>query len=216
VLNTAAGAGSFVGGGGFDGTDNSGNQARGAASTVAGGWGNVITTTGAFATIGGGMSNTASGSRATVPGGEDAQASHYGEFAFASGAFSVGGDAQTSLYVLRRQTTNANTTELMLDNSSSRITIASGRTVSFDVLVVARSTTGLSAGYHMYGVIENVSGTTALVGTLTKITLGEDAPAWDANAEADNTNDALVIKVSGAASTTIRWVATVRTAEVAN
>ena len=68
----------------------------------------------------------------------------------------------------------------------------------------------------MYGVIENVSGTTALVGTLTKITLGEDAPAWDANAEADNTNDALVIKVSGAASTTIRWVATVRTAEVAN
>ncbi len=32
--------------------------------------------------------------------------------------------------------------------------------------------------------------------------------------EADDTNDALVIKVTGAAATTLRWVATVRTAEV--
>jgi hypothetical protein len=43
--------------------------------------------------------------------------------------------------------------------------------------------------------------------------LGEDDSAWDATVEADNTNDALVIKVTGSASATIRWVATVRTTE---
>ena len=44
--------------------------------------------------------------------------------------------------------------------------------------------------------------------------LAEDASAWDVAVEDDNTNDALVIKVTGANSTDIRWVATVMTTEV--
>lgn len=136
--------------------------------------------------------------------------------AYADGKFANVGDAQTSTYVLRKQTTDGAQTEIFLDASSNRITIASGRTVTFDILIAARSTTGSSAGYQIYGVIENVSGTTALIGAITKTVLGEDVAAWDATTEADDTNDALVIKVTGAASTTIRWVTTVRTAEVAN
>jgi len=81
--------------------------------------------------------------------------------------------------------------------------------------VVARSSGAASAGYRAYGVIENAGGTTAFIGTPTVTTLGEDATGWDVAVEADDNNDALVIKVTGAAATTIRWVATVRTAEVA-
>ncbi|HJZ69336.1 MAG TPA: hypothetical protein VKF81_14530 [Blastocatellia bacterium] len=47
-----------------------------------------------------------------------------------------------------------------------------------------------------------------------KQVLGANDPFWDVNVEADDTNDALVIKATGVGSTTIRWVATVRTVEV--
>jgi hypothetical protein len=83
--------------------------------------------------------------------------------------------------------------------------------------VAARSTApvGLSAGYHVRGVIENDAGATSFIGVPTVTPLGEDVGAWDVTVEADNTNDALAIKVTGAAATSIRWVAVVRTAEAA-
>jgi hypothetical protein len=78
--------------------------------------------------------------------------------------------------------------------------------------VAARGLTN-SAGYQIKGVIENNSGTTTLVGSATTTTLGEDVASWNAIASASNTNSALVINVTGDASTN-RWVATVRTTEV--
>ena len=134
----------------------------------------------------------------------------------ASGAFIYTGDAQTSTYVLRNTTTGSAQTELFLDGSSQRITIDGGRTVTFDILVVARSDLGLSAGYRIVGVIENQGGTTAFIGGVpVPTTLGEDVGAWDVAVAADDANDALEVKVTGAAATTIRWVASVRTVEVA-
>ena len=86
--------------------------------------------------------------------------------------------------------------------------------MTFDILVVARSDGGASAGYRVEGVVENVGGATGFIGTPTVTTLGEDVAAWDVAVQADDTNDALVINVTGAAATNIGWVATVRTAEV--
>ncbi len=85
----------------------------------------------------------------------------------------------------------------------------------FRILVVARSSSHASAGYHIRGVVENTGGATAFVGTPAVTPLGEEVAAWNVAVEADDTHDGLVIKVTGAAGTTIRWVATVRTAEVA-
>jgi hypothetical protein len=140
--------------------------------------------------------------------------------AYASGRFSADGDAQTSLFVLRRTTTNATPAELFLDGSGARITVPSGRTMTFDILITARGVQplvgALSAGYHIRGVIENGGGTTAFIGGVpATTTLGEDVPAWDATVEANDTLDALVIKVTGAAAILVRWVAVVRKAEVA-
>ena len=56
----------------------------------------------------------------------------------------------------------------------------------------------------------------AFIGTPTKTTLGEDDPVWDVDLVADDANDALVIKgFSNSSGDTIRFVATVRTVEVA-
>jgi len=81
---------------------------------------------------------------------------------------------------------------------------------------VARRTDadGESSSYTIQGGIDNNAGTTALVGTPFMLDLAEDTAAWVVEAAADNTNDALIINVTGQATKTIKWVAFVHTAEV--
>lgn len=167
-----------------------------------------------YATVGGGLTNTANADYSTIPGGNGASAIRYGEMAYASGPFADSGDAQTSLYVLRQQTSNATLTEMFLDGSSERITLADNRVMTFDMLVVATHLYSSSAaGYQVTGVIRNINGTTSFVGTPVVTTLGENLSGWDVQVTADDTLDALVVKVQGSAGTTIRWVASVRTVE---
>jgi hypothetical protein len=169
--------------------------------------------------IGGGHFNVAEAPLSTIPGGAGAVASKYGQLAYASGSFAgnfaTGGDAQMSMYVLRNSTTNSTQTEVFLDGGSSRMGLSSGSSWTFDILIVGRNSTGDSAHYQIVGGIKNDSGTTVFVGTPVKTVLGEDVAGWDVTVSADDTNDALVIKVTGDSST-IRWVATVRTVEVKN
>ena len=188
------------------------NTADGYAGFVGGGHYNFAS--GTYTAIAGGNYNSAEGDYSTVPGGYAARATHYGEMSYASGGFSLRGDAQMSFYVLRREKTCLSGIwyNLYLDGDSERITIPSGRTVTFEALVVGRTQAGESAGYIIQGVIENVGGTTTLLASQTT-TLGEDDAAWDAKAEADDEEDVLAILVHGN-DETIRWVATVRTAEV--
>ena len=150
----------------------------------------------------------------------DAHASHYGEQAYASGAFQYPGDAQASVYLLRGVSTGivdqlkqAGWAELFLDGASERITVPEGRSLTFDILVVARDGSGTSFGCRIEGVIENEGGTTQFVGGGPANTfLGRDDLAWDIRAVADDTNDALIVEVQGAVGA--RWVASVRTVEV--
>jgi len=68
--NLAGDAGSFIGGGGFDGTTFSGNVILGNAAAIGGGIGNIIPSGGTYAFIGGGTGNTNSGLLATIGGGQ--------------------------------------------------------------------------------------------------------------------------------------------------
>jgi len=198
-------AGATVGGGYV-------NTASGSCATVSGGYGN--TASGARATVGGGRTNTASGTYSTVPGGRYANASHYGEMAYASGSFAATGDAQASLYVLRRTSTGTAYTELFLDGSGQRITIPDNRAMAFEILVVGHDNTdNQAAGYRFWGIIKNVGGTVSFVESVDKDQKKDDDDSWDARVQADDTNDALVIEARGN-NETVRWVATVRTSEV--
>ena len=206
-----AGGGNFATvGGGYQ------NTAHSVAATVGGGYLNIADST--RATVGGGAFNTASGEYATVPGGHGAAATHYGEMAYASGVFALRGDAQTSLYVMRIERTceSGMWYDLYLngnDTPSQFLTVASGRTFAFEALVVGRTEAGESAGYYIRGVVENVGGTVGFIGTPVVTTLGEDDTAWNVQTVASDTYDALFIQVQGNGEI-IRWVATVRTAEV--
>jgi hypothetical protein len=187
------------------------NDATADYITVGGGYNNDAS--GDYATISGGQGNNVTGELATVPGGGSAKASLYGQMAYASGEFYNPGDAQAGLYVLRNSTYLTSQVELFLDGASERLVLASGRTLTFDILVVARTPGGQSAGYSVQGIIENYAGFTNFIGTPTVTTLGEDRD-WDVTVEADDTNDALVIKVVDEQDYNVRWVATVRTVEV--
>jgi hypothetical protein len=189
------------------------NQADYDYSTIAGGQGNYGWSK--YASIGGGSDNTAYADYSTVPGGKSARTSHYGELAYASGDWSGIGRAQTSLYVLRNSTTTSASTELFLDGSSQRITLADGRALVFEIQVVAVSDTGIGAGFRIWGVLRNYGGDTTMLGASgAVIGASPAASTWNAVASADNSSDALVVHVTGSNGVNIRWVATVRTTEV--
>jgi hypothetical protein len=193
------------------------NEATADYATVGGGGSNEAVAYGA--TVGGGLWNSASGSFATVPGGFRAKASHYGQMAYASGQFYVVGDAQTSVYVMRiERTCSAGVWyDLYLDGNAADpanyLTIADGQTMVFHVLVVGREdpTTGNeSAGYYIYGVVENVGGTATLL-NWWHVIIWRDDTNWDV--QVATLNDALFVQVTGNGEN-IRWVARMETAEV--
>lgn len=200
---------SVIGGG-------SANQiaASSVVATIAGGRNNYVgISTGG--TVGGGHGNRAENQFATVPGGLDARATLHGQLAYAGGNFAAPGDAQTSLYVLRLATADSTPSELFLDGANQRLKLPDNSVWTFDILVVARSDGASGAGYRITGVIKhNALGLTTFIGTPTVTTLGEQIAGWDAAVEADDVNDALVIRVTGASGVNVRWVASVRTVEV--
>ncbi len=193
-------------------------ETQASQSVISGGQLNKIQSGARGATIAGGANNLIHTNAyfASIPGGWHARATHQGQLAHASGRFATDGDAQTSTHILRRQTTDATTTDLLLDGftSTELLTIPAAAAWTFEVQIVGRTQGGQTAGYNLRGVIENVVGVTALVGTVDVAMTKEDVAAWNATAVADNINDALAIRVTGVAATTIRWVATVRTTEV--
>jgi hypothetical protein len=204
-LNAASGGYATIGGG--DRNTASGNRA-----TVGGGY--LNTASGLTATIGGGANNTASGAYATIPGGFRAQATRYGQLAYASGMFANPGDAQSSLYVLRNTTSSATPTPLYLDGTSAQITVPAGRTLTFEILVTARNNAADSAGYRCLGVVEGGAGGATLLTPAACSVLYEDLAGWDVTMVTSGSN--LVIQALGGGSgNPVRWVAVVRTAEVA-
>ena len=145
-------------------------------------------------------------------------ANKQGQRAFAPGRFAANGDAQASELVVRRSTTTATQSELFLDGSSSRITIANDTTWAFEAFIVARRTDAdnESAAYRITGCIDRNTNaaSTALVGSPTVTVISEDTAAWDVDAVADTTNGSLNFRVTGEAAKTIRWVGWVRLTEV--
>lgn len=101
---------------------------------------------------------------------------------------------------------------LYLDGSGTSLLVADGQTVTFNILVVGRSSAGESAGYSFWGAIENQGGTLTVVSMNPFV--AEDDATWGARVIASDPLDALTVQVLGDGVTAIRWVATVRTAEV--
>jgi len=185
------------------------------ASTIGGGDLNTISASATNATISGGRANLVDTSApyAAIPGGQQARATNYNQYAFASGAFSQAGDAQHSQYVLRNTSVGNGQIELFLDGVAREIVLWPNSILTFDILITGGNGTD-SAGYQVRGVIENNAGGINLVGAPSITTLGEDIAAWSVTVQADPADTALIILVTGSGNVPVRWVAHVRTSEV--
>lgn len=175
------------------------------------------TVTGANAvSIGSGNTATAANALATGAGSKTAIS---GAEVRANGYFTAAGDAQAGKYVLRNSTTTATVTEVFTDGSAGRLVLPNNTTWSYSALITGRRTdaTGENGGWKIEGVVtrDGNAASTALVGNRSKTILTRPS-GWDVNVSVDTTNGALIFTVTGEASKTIRWVATVTTTEITN
>jgi len=197
------------------------NTSQGFRGFIGGGYDNNIGSGAQHATVSGGRENVIENSAdgGTIPGGEGARATRYGEQAYASGSFAQPGDAQASNFVLRNTTSDTAWTELFLDGASERLKVEADRTVAFEVLPVGRDVDSSTAhAWKGRGLIfTNSSGTnTQFWGSPNSNVIEIDGPSgWDIQFRADDAANALAIEVTGALNTNIRWVARVETVEVA-
>ena len=203
--NRASGAHSFCGGG-------NANTPSGTFSVTCGGQSNIAS--GGQSFIGGGISNTVSSTNAFIAGGIQGLADRYGISAHSSGQIATPGDAQKTTAVFRNKTTTNSAVELFLDGASARYTVTSGKIISMLINITGTKSDGSAVAHYVrqYS-IKNIGGTTSQV--YAAVTVGTDNAAGTSIAiSADDTNDSLKIEVTGVASETWRWVASVDAVEV--
>lgn len=205
--NTATGTGSVVGGGNT-------NNATGTNATIAGGLTNTASNTGA--TVAGGRDNTASGTY-SLASGRGAVATDNGQHAHAALPFVTPGDSQRSTWVLKKITTDATVGNCEVDPGAPP-NIPVSTTWAFTGVVVARRTdiVGDNAAFEIKGCIKrDVGNTAALVGVPVVTALGASAgaAAWTVTISSQS-GGALLIRVTGEAGKTIRWVCDLRAVQV--
>tara|TARA_B110000483_G_scaffold93473_1_gene115184 strand:+ start:3896 stop:5986 length:2091 start_codon:yes stop_codon:yes gene_type:complete len=170
-----------------------------------------------------GYNSVASGNYSTVFG-FFGQALEERKVAISGGGFAARGDAQSGIFVLRSDTTNATAEALTTNNSTAattnQIIIPNNSAYSFSGTIIAREQASAGSDYASWEIKgallrdANAASTVLGNGIQNKMYATSGASAWAIALTADTTNGGLKIEVTGAASTNIRWVATVNTSEV--
>ena len=185
------------------------NTASSRHSTVGGGRSN--TASGFYSTIIGGDNNTASSFYCTVIGGKYGKSTLFGGVAHAAGRFASAGDAQHLTLVARDSTTDATANQVMfLDGLTRRLVIPAETTWMFTIKLAAHNDTNNDGGWWYFrgGIARDASGNTSLIGSVTsEYSVDSNISTATAEVVADDTNDALEIRVTGVASKNIRWLA---------
>ena len=176
----------------------------------------VSTTASGYTSVAIGYHATASknGSIAITGGNYNgAKATHYAGLAISGEEYATDGDNQFLLWQPSATTADATPAPLYMDEdgAANRMDVASGKLYAFEAHIVGVQSDGSDASYFVRrGIIANVGGTTALIGSV--ITSGTDIESnasTDVAITADDTNDALAITVTGIAAETWRWSANV-------
>ena len=147
-----------------------------------------------------------------------------GKLAVSNGAFSANGDSQTGTFVMRSDTTDA-TAEAMTTNNSTastdnQVILPNNSCFGFTGTVIARENSAQTNDFAVWeikgGAVRAANASTTALGTynINKISESTGATNWSIALSADTTNGAVAITVTGEASHSIRWVATVNTTEV--
>jgi hypothetical protein len=168
-----------------------------------------------------GYSSTGSADYSAVIGTNANDQGIISRFAFSGSTFNNDGDSQQGMFPLRLATTDATPAALTTNggaaSTDNQIILPNNSAYAFHGTIVARQQAAggtACAAWKIEGLIrrEANAGTTTLVNSAT--TVLDNTPSWGMALSADTTNGGLKVEVTGAASTNIRWVATINTSEV--
>lgn len=210
------------------------NGATGTYATVIGGYSNLNSSS-TYA-ISGGYSSTASGSSSVAIGHACVADGFYsvsigyrGDSKGRPSCFSFGGynrgdsghPFQSCLMNVSAQTTDATPTYLSgytTDAATYWNRLDLNSAVAFRITLIGHVTgAGDTKAWEFYGAVKMGASTAtcALVGAVTKNIIAADsgASSWDADVVVNTSTGAFTVQVTGAASTTIRWNASIYTAE---
>ena len=158
--------------------------------------------------------------------GEYALSESQGKYSYASGRFgSTEGSAQTGTYVLRADTTDATPEGLTTRNnggvqSDNQVNLPNNSAYGFTGTIIAREDSAATNDFAVWevkgGAVRAASAATTALGSynINKISESTGAATWAIAISADTTNGAIAFTVTGEASHSIRWVATINTTEV--
>ncbi len=204
TLNTASQSRAVVGGG-------DGNTASANASTIVGGF--QCTAAGQYSTVLGGYKNETVADYSFAIGRE-AKAYHPGGLTIAGGYNATKGDSAGTLHFRKFTTTTTtpgNTTDC---NGTAGFTMTADGLAYISCLVAGGDSTGAVYGaFRVDFCMTRVSGTYAQVGSTTVTTIANSGGTLTSTASVNSSLGAL-IKVTGVASTTVRWGVTVISTEV--
>lgn len=208
--NTASGTYAAVVGG-------TNNTCSSSASAVLAG--NNNSNSGSYSAVIGGDSNTTTKDYAVILGGIAGNARHTA--AVVSGHNSSE-NCQRGEYGLLAYTTDATPTQLTIANlaasTSTRLTLQNSEQWSFDIsVVVGGGTTTNAAWFHIRGGIKRgaTAASTTIIGTnVSESGIDAGLAGIACVAQADTTNGALQIMVTGLAATTLGWGAYVKAMQI--
>jgi hypothetical protein len=182
---------------------------------------------GTYSSVCGGVNGVANGTSSAVIGGSYGTArSIVGSFVTPASDAPVStssGRQQLATLLLGRQTTDATATVLTSNPSAAgttnQIILPNNSAYTFEGTCIANVTGGgTTSGWKFEGVIKRGANaaSTALVAAVTPVVIAQDVAAatWVLAITADTTNGGIAVTVTGAAATTIRWVAKIDTTEV--
>lgn len=92
--------------------------------------------------------------------------------------------------------------------NNERCTVRASSVLAFKITVTARDNTANEiAMYTFEGCIKRDGANNTTMGVCNKTVVYEDDASWDCDVTADDTNEALIITVTGDAANTVQWVA---------
>lgn len=196
------------------------NTASGNYSSIVGGFSNTADAN--HSNIIGGFASTTNSKQYSTVIGPYAKAKAENSLTFGSNALGTGsGSVQKSMYPLFADTTDATATVLTTDNSSAgsynQVSVGSDFAVAFSGLIVAREQASGGtdcAAWEVKGLLVQASANSTVTLVNSAITVIDNTPNWTIALSTDTTNGSLSITATGAASTNIRWLATIETADL--
>lgn len=137
--------------------------------------------------------------------------SQQNQFIISNGYFSVAGDAQNVIFLLRGQSSDDSSTELFLDGSSSRFILENNTSYFFNCQFLGRAENGDTAVMHVNGGAKRgtSANSVALSGDPHVHIIQDEIGVGEVKFEVSSSNGSLMFHVVGKAGTNIRWLAKV-------